>query len=181
MRRALMTVAIALAIALPPRAYAQVRVGDQLALARVCASEIGLHAAGTDVHTAECAAIARVLAGRSSTIASAAARYSGRVFDRDRAGGRAWVVFLDAEGREPAHWPRSVRWSHFRARWLALYAAAGRIVRGELADTCVEDVDHWGMRSGVDLERAQRFGWTEVDCGATRNAFWRARRRRGDG
>lgn len=164
------------------------RITDQLALARVCASEIGLHwvvpaAGATTPAFLECAAIARVLRGRASSIRSGAQRYSRRVFDRTRAGRRAWLVHLRPDGRRPLHWPdaRVANWSYSRRRWLALYEAAGRIVRGELVDVCASDIDHWGMRSGVDLERAVRFGWTEVDCAAgdavTRNAFWHVPRR----
>jgi hypothetical protein len=53
-------------------------------------------------------------------------------------------------------------------------------VRGEIESPCVGRVDHWGMRSGIDWERARRAGWEEVDCGDTRNAFWRVPSRSGD-
>jgi hypothetical protein len=97
----------------------------------------------------------------------------------------AWV--LRPDGSEPARWPTMIvalregvhrvlphaPWEVFRVRWLRLYADAGRVVRGQQPCPCEFPVDHWGMRSGIDLERAQRAGWIEVACGPTRNAFWR--------
>ncbi|UJR81163.1 Hypothetical protein I5071_32160 [Sandaracinus amylolyticus] len=162
------------------------RVDAQLALARVCASEIGL--SGTPE---ECAAIHDVLTSRArragASFTWAARAYSNRVFDRERRDPRAWVAHLRRDGRRPDGWPsvitirrrgearvvRHAPWGAYRDRWLALYDAAGRIVRGELMSQCEGPVDHWGMRSGVDWERAQRAGWEEVRCGETRNAFWR--------
>jgi hypothetical protein len=167
------------------RAQRAERITDQLALARVCASEAGL--SGTPE---ECAAIHDVLARKArrwdARLPWAAQAYSSRVFDRDRRDGRAWIAYLRPDGREPSNWPdvvtvrrrgetvsvRHAPWGAFRDRWLTLYEAAGRIVRGEIPSPCAGPVDHWGMRHGIDFERAQRAGWTEVDCGQTRNAFW---------
>lgn len=162
------------------------RVDAQLALARVCASEIGLSGSPE-----ECAAIHDVLSRRAerwnSSLTWAARAYSNRVFDAERSDTRAWVAHLRPDGGRPDGWPtrvtlrrrgearvvRHAPWGAYRDRWLALYEAAGRIVRGEIESPCAGRVDHWGMRSGVDWERAQRAGWEEVDCGDTRNAFWR--------
>lgn len=161
------------------------RIDDQLALARVCASEIGFGGAPD-----ECAAIHDVLSRRASrwdtSLSWAARTYSNRVFDRDRRDGRAYIAHLRPDGRRPEGWPevttvrrggasrvvRHAPWGAFRERWLGLYEAAGRIVRGEIRSPCRDAVDHWGMRHGVDMERARRAGWLEVDCGPTRNAFW---------
>ena len=65
------------------------------------------------------------------------------VFDLTRRDTRAYVAHLSPDGREPAGWPafvstgrgmvRHAPWSAYRARWLSLYEAAGRIVRGEIA------------------------------------------------
>lgn len=162
------------------------RVDSQLALARVCASEIGLTG-----EPSECAAIHDVLTRRAersrASLLWMARAYSNRVFDRDRRDARAWVAHLRPDGRRPDGWPtvvtvrrrgevRTVRyapWAAYRERWLALYDAAGLIVQGEIRSQCEAPVDHWGARHGVDWERAQRAGWEEVDCGDTRNAFWR--------
>jgi hypothetical protein len=166
------------------------RITDQLALARVCASELGFDGA-----VEECAAIHQVLTGRArrleTSFRSAARIYSDRVFDRERRDTRAYVAGLRPDGRRPSGWPdlvtvrrggvsrvvRHAPWGHYRARWLRLYEDAGRIVRGEVTSPCQGEVDHWGMRHGVDMERARRAGWTEVDCGPTNNAFWRVPRR----
>lgn len=162
------------------------RVDSQLALARVCASEIGLSG-----EPLECAAIHDVLTRRAERSRASmlwmARQYSNRVFDQQRRDARAWVAHLRPDGRRPDGWPtvvtvrrrgevRTVRhapWGAYRDRWLALYEAAGQIVEGEIQSQCQEPVDHWGARYGIDWERAQRAGWQEVDCGETRNAFWR--------
>lgn len=171
----------------PEPAAAQERVSPQLALARICASEIGLTGSAE-----ECAAIAAVLQRRSElrgwTFITAAQLYSSRVFDRERQDGRAWIAFLDPRGRTPERWPTEVvvrgerqphaPWGAFRERWLALYVNAGRVLAGEIPSACGDATsDHWGMRTGLDLERATRAGWTLLDCrlpdgSLTRNAFW---------
>lgn len=172
-------------------ASSQERVSDQLALARICASEVGLTGSAE-----ECAAIASVLRRRAElrgwSFSGAARSYSSSVFDRSRTDGRAWVTSLRVDGREPSRWPATVivrrggeervvphaPWAAFRSRWQRLYADAGRVLAGEITSACGEQViDHWGMRSGVDLERAQRAGWEEARCllsdgRPTRNAFW---------
>jgi hypothetical protein len=160
-------------------------ISPQLALARVCASEIGLTGSPE-----ECAAIHSVIRRRADRMGWsfiwAIRAYSTRVFDRERSDPRQWVAHLRADGRQPAGWPTSITvrrrgearvvrhapWGAYRERWLTLYRAAGQIVRGEIHPQCQRPVDHWGMRHGVDFERAQRAGWDEVDCGETRNAFW---------
>ena len=37
--------------------------------------------------------------------------------------------------------------------------------------TCA--AEHWGAATGDDYARAVGAGWTRVECGTTRNAFWR--------
>lgn len=189
-RTVLVLCGLALAPAGDAVAQHRERIDDQLALARVCASEIGFSGAFD-----ECAAIHDVLTRRASrwdtTVAWAARAYSNRVFDRERRDRRAWIAHLRPDGRRPDGWPemttvrrggasrvvRHAPWGAYRDRWLELYEAAGRIVRGEIRSPCRGAVDHWGMRHGVDMERARRAGWTEVECGGTRNAFWRVPRR----
>ncbi len=180
--------ALGLASVVATEAHAQptIDIDDQLALARVCASEAGL-----DASAAECAAIHQVLDRRArrlhTSLTDAARAYSTRVFDPARRDARAWLAHLRPDGTEPARWPTMIvalregvhrvlphaPWEVFRVRWLRLYADAGRVVRGQQPCPCEFPVDHWGMRSGIDLERAQRAGWVEVSCGPTRNAFWR--------
>lgn len=139
---------------------------DQDALAHVCANEIGLSGAPE-----ECAAIADVLRDRAErngwTFAEAALRYSTLSFDGDRRDGRAWVAHLRADGARPDVWPDPphVPWNaRLRARWLRLRDAAGAVLRADVLSDCDEPPMHWGMRHGIDHERAQRFGWIEVAC-----------------
>lgn len=143
---------------------------DQLSLARVAVSEGGLL-----VSDAEVAALAAVLRARCAecSLTTSARQYSDRVFDLTRRDSRAWVAFLEPSGREPAHWPEVASWTVLRARWLRVYEAAGRVVRGEVVHECASPVHHWGAPYGGDLERATRAGWTRVNCGeGVRNAFW---------
>ncbi len=177
----LLAIALALGIC-AALARAEDRIGDHLALARVCASEAGLDGTG-----AECAAIAAVLRSRCPrcSIESAARLYSDRVFDVDRQDRRAWVAFLRADGAQPRRWPGALtmqgpdgstatiehaRWSAFRSRWLALYEVAGDVLRGDVAHACAEAPRHWGGR--VDRARAERMGLRRIDCGETRNDFY---------
>ncbi len=175
-----LALAIALAVSM---ARADDRIGDQLALARVCASEGGLEATAE-----ECAAIAAVLRSRrcaGCSLERAARLYSDRVFDLERHDRRAWVAFLRADGRQPRRWPGAIevrsddgstamvqhaRWASFRDRWLALYELAGDVVRGELVHACAEVPRHWGGR--LDRARAERMGLVRIDCGETRNDFY---------
>ncbi|MDQ3170299.1 MAG: hypothetical protein M3Q55_09205 [Acidobacteriota bacterium] len=148
-----------------------------LALARVAASECGLTC--TEEEVAAIGLVLRTRGERFGMSTEAFARvYSDSVFNSERTDGRAWVVHLRPDGQEPAGWSPTVRWSAFRARWLALYDVAGRVVRGELAPSCTATPDHWGMSiaTSIDYRRAIRAGWERIDCGDTRNAFWRVRR-----
>lgn len=178
MRRLLAIAAALCGLAAVP-VVAQGRVSDQLAVSRVCASEIGL----TGEHE-ECAAIHAVLRGRADragiSLVAMARAYSSRVFDLDRSDPRRWVAHLRVDGREPAGWPDVASWSHHRPRWLALYEAAGAILRGELEHGCEAGaLDYWGMslEGSIDMRRAERAGWTRVECPESyRNAYWRVER-----
>jgi hypothetical protein len=157
---------------------AQDRASDQLALARVAASECGL----TGCTEQEVAAIGAVLRARCSScrLATSARLYSSRVFDQNRTDDRAWIAFLSPTGHEPERWPSTIRvrgervphapWAIYRERWLAIYEWAGRVVRGELAHACEQPPVHWG--GPMDDARAARLGLVRVDCGETRNRFY---------
>ena len=174
-----LTVLIGLCDPRPARAQSIERVGDHLALSRVCASEIGLN--GT---AEECAAILAVLRSRTCdgcSIEGIARRYSDRVFDLDRNDPRAWVAFLRADGRQPRRWPSSVLvrgnvvehapWSAFRERWLTLHATAGRVLRGEVDHGLPIAPRHWGGRA--DRARARRMGLIRIEAPETwRNDFY---------
>lgn len=55
-------------------------------------------------------------------------------------------------------------------RLAAIYARALNAARSGGPGMCV--AEHWGAATGEDYARAMRAGWTRVDCGSTRNAFW---------
>lgn len=148
----------------------QVDAREQLALARVLASEIGWEP------TAEAAAIHEVLEDRSrqmglSYLATVCA-YS-RTCDPGRTDARRWIAHLTPRGARPDGWPATASWSLHRARWLDLHRHAGEVLRGRVASTCEEPPHYWGMPSGVDLRRARAAGWRRVECPGARNAFWR--------
>lgn len=46
--------------------------------------------------------------------------------------------------------------------------------RGKLRNPCKGRVDHWGDRH-TDMQRALKAGWKRIDCGETKNLFWRVR------
>lgn len=178
---------VPVSLPMPTPAHADAEVTDQLALARIGASECGL-ARCTE---GELAAIVEVLRNRcpNCRLITIARQYSSRVFNPQRTDARAWIADLQPDGREPRGWPTEVRqgggsrphapWSAYRGRWLALYAMAGRVLREQPPSACVGRVDHWGCPPdprGVcrDHERALRAGWELVECAeGTRNQFWR--------
>jgi len=179
-------IAIALALCVT-NVKAQERVNQQLALARICASEAGLPRRADDgwLIAADCAAIHAVLeAGAERTGLSylAYARsYSTRVFDAQRSDARAWIAHLSPRGDMPRGWPQGTvitsggevpapQWSHYRAAWLALYEHAGEIISGEVSHGCDGPISDWG--GSMDRERARRLGMTRVECGETRNDFY---------
>lgn len=189
MRNALLGLGLVLSFA--GTASAQDRMTDQLALARICASEAGLprqDEEGQWQFAADCAAIHSVItfgAARTGlSYLSFARAYSGRLFDGSRSDSRAWLSQLEPSGREPSKWPRfSTRrrgelvqvlphapWSHYRAAWLALYEHAGRVLEGEVVHQCEGNVSDWGGE--MDRGRAERLRLIEVNCGDTRNSFY---------
>jgi hypothetical protein len=202
---ALVAVAGLVVVAVPPaRAQRLEHVSDELALARICVSEIGFDVGrGDDLDARrECAAIASVLRARDEVIdgdlGAAMRAYSSRVFDPTRRDPRAWIAHLRLDGREPAHWPTVVierapeadgasrvrphpPWAAYRALWSGALDTARAVLAGEIDHACAAAPAHWGARYGVDLERARRAGWTEIDCGETGNAFYDGVRAGGEG
>ncbi|MFW6086401.1 MAG: hypothetical protein ACODAG_04290 [Myxococcota bacterium] len=169
---ALAVLLVAGALVVPAvRAEQPPRPPDQLALAKVCASE-----ASIQTETDDCAAIAQVLRrrARGSSLGAMARAYSSRVFDRSRGDGRRWIAHLGPTGVQPEGWPERLPWaSTWRARWMALYRHAGAILRGEVPSPCERPPDHWG--GDMDDWRARKAGWFPVDCGQTLNHFWAVR------
>jgi len=175
--------------ALPTRG--QERISDQLALARICASEAGLPRRTDDgfAFSADCAAIHEALRygaeRRGYSWLTQARAYSGRVFDPARSDPRAWIAHLAPSAEQPVGWPvgtvqvrRSRQtteipapvWAQYRPAWQALYAHAGEIVRGEVQHECSGPVSDWG--GAMDRARAERLRMVEVACGQTRNTFY---------
>lgn len=152
-------------------ARAQDRADEALLLARLCANEAGLPLSD------DCAAIDHVLRVRASvsgrTYADVLHRYqrNAGALGLDRTDSRRWIAFLSPDGAEPPGWQPRLRWSRHRPRWLALYEQAQAIRAGEVPSPCDVEPDHWGAPGYLD--RPRRAGWSRVDCGATRNAFWR--------
>lgn len=142
------------------------------ALARVCVAE-----AGWETSTGDCAAIVHLLVRRAErrelSTRRMAALYSSRHFDRERTDARRWIVGLDARAERPAGWPARLPWPRYREDWLAALEHVRAALRGDVADPCRGEADHWGAPYGGDLERATAAGWVRLDCGETRNAFWR--------
>jgi len=134
---------------------------EQVALARICVSEAGWEI-GDD-----CGSILSVLRSRSERmripLMQAMRAYSSRTFDRSRTDSRRWIAELSGNG-----FPRGLAARH-QSKWRQLLDHAGELLANP-ASTC--DVHHWGSNHGNDLARALRAGWTRVDCGDTKNAFW---------
>lgn len=141
----------------------------QLALAATCAGETSW------TNLDECTAIGIVLERRSSTgaVTPAIARAYSAAY---RSARRRWVLELAPTGERPPSFPPHLSWSVWGPRWGALFDHAGTVVRGEADSPCEEDPDHFGARYGIDAERPRLAGWIPVDCGRTRNAFWRVPR-----
>lgn len=144
-------------------------------LSAVCTGE-----AGWDPATGDCAAIVHVLRGRAERQGVSLARmvhaYSGRHTGRE-ASPRPWVAHLRLDGEQPAEWPASASWTRYRQPWLVLVAHVRDVLAGNVDDPCDGEADHWG--GPMDDHRAERAGWTRLDCGPTRNHFWHVARREG--
>ncbi len=164
--------AVAVSAILGSTARAQ-RRDSGLDLARLVA-----HEASLDAHPDEVAAIALAATSRCEgcSIGTAVRVASRRFFAGTTS--RPYYLELRRDGRAPASWPSAASWSRWRPQWLALLAAADAVVAGERRHACESDgVTFWGMRGGIDLERAIRNEWVEVDCSSgdepTANAFYR--------
>ncbi len=151
---------------------------EAIALARVCVSEAGW------TYDGDCAAIHAVLSfhaiRRDMTFLEFARRYSERVFNRRRSDSRRWIAWLSPTFERPRGWPgRVLTWERGAELWRARLEHAEEIVRGEVSPSCDRTPHHWGARYGVDRSRAQRAidegRWQVVNCGDTRNAFYRVR------
>lgn len=193
MRKILIALAVALVFAaLVPAKAQQSRLTEQLALARICASEAGLperRPEGGWRFYDDCPAIHSVIEFGASQMDMGwlgfARAYSRRVVGQTITGPRAWVAHLRPDGAEPHGWPtqrfvpqrdgtvrveRHAPWAAYREAWLALYDHAGAVLRGEVVAPCEGPVSDWG--GSMDAERAARIGLIPVMCGTTRNNFY---------
>lgn len=154
-------------------AEADVRDRDALALARVCVHEAGF--TSPDDCSAIHAVLARVIERIQGirTIAAAAELYSPRATGRvtPRTDLDRWVQQLNLRATKPPAFGYS--WELNRPRWIERLEQARRLLAGTESHRCELPITHWGAPSGGDLERATRARWTRVNCGETRNAFWR--------
>ena len=169
------------------------RISDQLALARICASEAGLperRPEGGWRFFDDCPAIyAAIDFGARQTDMrwqSFARAYSRRVMNQTITGPRAWVAHLRPDGAEPSGWPTVVTrarrdgtasvephppWRAYREAWRALYEHAGEVLAGRVTAPCEGPVSDWGSPE-LDHDRAVRLGLIPVVCGTTHNEFW---------
>ena len=143
----------------------------RLALAKVCVSE-----AGFQTSTNDCALIFQALKTRShmhQVSLGMMHAYSPDVFNKNRRDARRWVPYLNASFTEPEHWSETVRvpWTARSAAWRSVYNLASELIRTNPANSCGVRIDHWGAKHFRRREHL-REGWTIVECGVTKNAFW---------
>ena len=85
-----------------------------------------------------------------------------------------WLLALNLDATKPDGWPEQLSWSSHIPLWLAVVERSRAFLAGTVADPCSAGVVHWGMRGGVDQERARRAGMVLARCSSrTRNAFYR--------
>lgn len=162
-RSLLLALGIVLSLALLDRCeYVHAEDDTARTLAAMCVGEAGWH-------LDECTAIAEVVRARGGGVirGEVMRAYSAAL---KRPEGRPWLLGLDG-GAEPPGWPGRLRWARWEPHWKRMLGHARRLVAGEVPSVCAETPLHWG--GPMDSWRAHRAGWTEVDCGATRNRFWR--------
>ena len=149
---------------------------DAVLLARVVVSESGWDGWATGdgyaIHEAQLAqARADGVSWRSAAVAMSP-RATGR---RPTSGRLAWVAGLDERGREPAAWPPLPHspWPQYRSRWLAVLERAREVVTWPMSVH-----DEWGMCDERPWTWAAPHhppspGLVAVDCGGTRNRYYR--------
>ena len=143
--------------------------GDVLALSRAMVAE-------SNWATADYAPVAHVMMRRAKQRGVSIARMCSLYVSvlRQRSGvyvvttPRAqWIRGLQLDGSRPEAWPASQSWTAYRDRWLAVIATARAAIAGTLADPC-PSAEHWGSHQDHAWP-----GLVVVDCGATRNVFYR--------
>jgi hypothetical protein len=166
-------IAAAYLISYARRADGQSRPTAAVMLARTCVSERGFA-----VETDDCGmiyAVARGRADRGGVSIVAALRALSPRLHGDSPIPRPWLRELDADGDQPASWPRAARWSAHREAWLLTLAEATAYLDGSRSSPCVEVPMAWGSRADVARrarlarDEGRRVRFLTVDCGATRN------------
>lgn len=192
MSRRMIGIATGLLLAAGSVGAQEQRISDQLALARICASEAGFperREEGGWRFYDDCPAIYAAIGFGATQMdmrwQGFARAYSGRVFDQTLTHNRSWVAHLRPDGSEPHNWPTQrfvpqrdgtsrvlphAPWRAYREAWMALYQHAGEVIRGEVVAPCEGPVSDWG--GAMDRERAERIGLIPVQCGTTQNDFY---------
>lgn len=139
-------------------------------LARTCVSE----ASWTAIESGDCAAIATIArrVGHGD-VALGLRRYARPAHNQNRRDARRWVAFLGNSPGKPEGWPARLSWERHAPYWQRVLDGSRRILDGEIRHRCVEEPWHWG--GPMDHARAVRNRWRRIDCGPTRNEFWRLR------
>lgn len=166
---------LAIGLVLPSIAHCQ-RADHGLDLARAVVHEAGFDATPDEVAAMHAVAVARCAGSMRCQMprffAGRTTRAWAQWLRRDATRPWGWPEFVTRQGRRDPSRVRLVAhapWSHYRDRWLALLEVADRVVAGELAASCSPEA--WG--GAVDRARARRLRLVEIDCGETRNAFYR--------
>lgn len=150
-----------------------------LLLAQMCVAEISLPAP-----TGECVIQWHAqadLAEQAARGLEAQVRAYTPIFKRKKNGEwllngprRAWIRALTSTAAEPEHWPANARWEDHAPAWLAVYEAAQAFLAGETLNPCPE-AEHYGGRCDDEKGACDPPAacMARVDCGETRQAYWR--------
>jgi hypothetical protein len=79
-----------------------------------------------------------------------------------------WIRALSPDLNQPAYWPRNVRWSHHKGLWGAVIVRVEAWLSGKLRDPCRGRAWHWGGTIDEPWKKLE-----QVDCGETKNTFYR--------
>lgn len=151
-----------------------------LLLARVCVSEAGWSCwARHDGYAIHEATLRRM--GENDSVRAALRRYSPRATGVESTNDERlrWVSQLNERGDRPRDWPGPPHagWERYRGQWLSVLERAREVVTWTLDDrdewsVCDESPSDWAAP-----EHPPSPGLTWVDCGRTRNRFYRSQRR----
>ncbi len=135
-------------------------------LAKLCVAESGWH--GKE----DCAAIVATLRNRANgtSLERAAKRYNPRATgaraplrERDK-----WVSGLNGKGTKPARFPAP--WPLYAHKWQAKIKEVEHLLAAP-NNPCKGNPKDWG--GSMDEKRAARLKCKKVDCGKTKNTFYK--------